>query len=148
LEAKEGTGKAMSFYNIIKGDKSPSISKFVVDTLDDYCLPYIPRYRDAWIDKNEWDEYEFIVLTRTGGGNREEYEEDNNELAKHPLYLYYNDDDFDSTYAEFHFKVPDNEKPIVELLYSKTGKEPSLFDKTQAAIKSIGDSMEAKKKTK
>lgn len=73
-----------------------------------------PRYRDTWLDEDkdeeengkENKEYNLVVLTRTGGGNRDEYEEDNEALTFNEHYLYDNDADFDSTYAEFYFRIP------------------------------------------
>lgn len=64
----------------------------------------IARLRDVSI----WDEGESIlVFTRTGGGNREEYAEQNAALQRHPLYKRDVDSTGDSTYAEFYFKVPE-----------------------------------------
>lgn len=67
----------------------------------------IPRYRD--ISLNE-DGSEIVVRTRTGGGNREDYEVKNDQLCAHQLYIRDEDDDFDCTYAYFHFRVPNELK--------------------------------------
>lgn len=43
-----------------------------------------------------------------GGGNRAEYEEDNARIATLPGYIDNCDDPFDSTYAHFHYAVPEH----------------------------------------
>lgn len=58
------------------------------------------RYRDCWVEENR-----ICIRTRTGGGNREDYP--NETLTSHPNYLYDEDDDFDSTYATYYFKLPE-----------------------------------------
>ncbi|MFA5133067.1 MAG: hypothetical protein WC444_07110 [Candidatus Paceibacterota bacterium] len=67
----------------------------------------IPRFRGAGVDGDR-----ICVHTRTGGGNREYYAEANNELRKNPYYLCDEDDDFDCTYANFWFKIPEEHKEI------------------------------------
>ena len=64
-----------------------------------------PRFRDCFVEKNC-----ILVHTRTGGGNREDYETENNEMTNHPNYMTDYDDSFDSTYANFIFSVPEKWK--------------------------------------
>ncbi len=64
----------------------------------------IPRFRDVYLLN---DERHVVVYTRTGGGNREEYEAPNEALCKNLNYVSDWDDDFDSTYAHFKFKITD-----------------------------------------
>lgn len=71
----------------------------------------IPRPRDVWINK---ELTEVTVMTRTGGGNREQYQLENQQLVEHPNYLRDKDADWDATYAEFVFKMPETEKIIME----------------------------------
>lgn len=54
------------------------------------------------------------VASRTGGGNREYYEEFYESLEKHPLFLYYVEDDCDTTYNYLYFKVPDEFQGIAK----------------------------------
>ena len=84
------------------------------------------RYRDCYLT----DKRQIAVYTRGGGGNRAcgcddaTPEERTVEFAgdrhspgcvrpiqasnrKHPCYLFDEDDDFDSTYATFYFRLPD-----------------------------------------
>ena len=75
------------------------------------------RFRDCYLSEAG----EIAVYTRGGGGNRECYcangghpHEDGcvvptqDALREHPCYLRDDDDEFDSTYATFYFKIPEN----------------------------------------
>jgi len=73
----------------------------------------IPRYRDCFL--NEAGD-EIIIHTRTGGGNRDDYEEGNNELTKIAGYKFDEDDDFDWTYANFHYAIPEAFKDMIPVL--------------------------------
>ena len=73
----------------------------------------VPRYRDCFLNK---DGTEIIIHTRTGGGNRDDYAGSNETLTQVPGYKYDEDDDFDCTYADFHYEVPDAFKAQVALL--------------------------------
>lgn len=83
----------------------------------------IPRYRDCFLSE---DGTEIIIHTRTGGGNRESYEKggeyweegqiDNDTLRAIPGFKHDADDDFDCTYADFHYAIPDAFKEQVALL--------------------------------
>jgi hypothetical protein len=73
----------------------------------------IPRYRDCFLSK---DGTEIIIYTRTGGGNREAYEVENESLRLIPGFKRDEDDDFDCTYASFFFEVPEHFKAQVTLI--------------------------------
>lgn len=81
-----------------------------------------PRFRDCFIGKQHTDgeldcfgspihkhgdEKLISVFTRVGGGNREGYEKEIEELRNMPEYIEDYDDDYDPTYATFVFKVPE-----------------------------------------
>lgn len=85
---------------------------------------YFPRFRDCFIQAREWtvrddgmpvmkdkentpQEYAIHVFTRVGGGNRDGYVEEIEKLQGMEGYIEDFDDDFDSTYATFVFKVPE-----------------------------------------
>lgn len=106
----------------------------------------VPRFRDCYIDGEH-----IVIHTRTGGGNREYYdsldsckgnypeyfsgENDpcgpwNSDLQAHPLYLFDKDDDFDRTYADFHFKFPDEYRAELEAI-SKNNTELKPSEKWQ-----------------
>lgn len=114
-------------YNTLFG-KNPA-SEIVLAILKSEGLDDIPRFRDAYIEENEAKGYYFVIMTRTGGGNREDYEIENDAMAAHPLYVEDHDDGFDVTYAYFKFRVPEKYLPLVTAIYEKTGKTPELSDK-------------------
>ena len=66
-----------------------------------------------------------IVHTRCGGGNREDYEDVFEEMSAHPWYSHDADDDFDCTYADIYFKVPDNQKDFLAIQNFNEGKNPN-----------------------
>jgi hypothetical protein len=95
---------------------------------------HVPRYRDCYLNE---DGTEIIIHTRTGGGNRGYYEHPdryareypeyasdpdcykgpwNADLRKLPGFKYDADDDFDCTYADFRYEVPEEFKPMVAQL--------------------------------
>jgi hypothetical protein len=81
----------------------------------------VGRYRDSWVEKDPDGEPVIAVYTRNGGGNRECWADGEDEpcagdctgciatvrLPAHPMYLRDRDDDFDSTYATFYFRAPE-----------------------------------------
>ena len=94
----------MSFYNMLCST-NPAAGRLLAAInlkADD-----VPRIRDVFVNP---EMTEVTVHTRTGGGNREAYEAENDALCAHPLYLRDSDDDFDSTYADFVFRLPEEEK--------------------------------------
>ena len=83
----------------------------------------VPRFRDCYISLD--GPRKIIIYTRTGGGNRETYEEPNehnqdgpfnSDLRESPYYERDEDDGFDSTYAYFWYRVPDEHRESVDLL--------------------------------
>ncbi|AGF85752.1 hypothetical protein QJ854_gp030 [Moumouvirus goulette] len=63
-----------------------------------------PRFRDVQVKK---DRPIIKVTTRTGGGNREEYEEHNNYLTTLEGYSGDKDASWDRTYAIFYYSIPE-----------------------------------------
>lgn len=92
----------MSIYNAIRG-YNPHVT-LALAMLGFVSTAGIPRFRNAWLSN---DGAKIVLLTRTGGGNREEYAAQNAELAKWPGYVEDRDDSYDSTYAHFTFDVPE-----------------------------------------
>lgn len=103
-------------------------------------LPDIPRYRDTYT-MVEAGEPRIVIYTRTGGGNREEYESENSQLAAHPLFVRDFDDDFDRTFAHFCYSVPEPWKESVLRFHEFFSGHPEglsprqKFDNSLAAIK-------------
>jgi len=90
----------MSLYNMMRGYNPfmPIMLKIL-----NLVPSQIPRFRDAWFTH---DGKLIVILTRTGGGNREEYADDNAALRKRPGFIHDVDDAFDSTFAHFLFEMP------------------------------------------
>ena len=91
----------MSLYNILFGvnPDADTILAIIGIKKED-----IPRFRDVYTLKINRSAA-VDIYTRTGGGNREEYEEENKQLCAHENFLYDEDDEGDSTYAHFYFSV-------------------------------------------
>lgn len=80
----------------------------------------VPRLRDVFVVKDPTAKADapnvvILIYTRTGGGNRAHYDAPNADnmegpwnstMRTHPLYMCDMDDEFDSTYAKFYFKLP------------------------------------------
>lgn len=96
----------MSLYNLMNGVCPATF--FVLPMLGKHPDEY-PRFRDCFLSNSDRPEYDgyIQVYTRTGGGNREDYELENLEMQLMPEYVTDFDDDFDSTYATWIFKVPE-----------------------------------------
>jgi hypothetical protein len=117
-----------------------------------YTRDKIPRYRDCYLKDGH-----IVVYTRTGGGNRQYYENAevckanypddfkgndfpagpwNCDLRKNPLFLFDRDDSYAPTYAEFHYKYPEmyaKELTVLAEAYS----EPQSEQKWAKAVESI-----------
>jgi hypothetical protein len=68
-----------------------------------------PRFRDCFVSDEEHPEYQdhIHIYTRTGGGNRDDYEAENDEMRSMDGFVTDFDDSFDCTYASWVFKVPE-----------------------------------------
>lgn len=125
----------MSFYNMVHGYNSLAplvLAMLGISTRD------VPRFRDAFYD----GEY-LCIYTRTGGGNRDTYENKarametypeyntdyegpwNEDLRALPGYVRDEDDDYDCTYATFYFKVPEQFAWFREWAADKTERPAS-----------------------
>lgn len=95
----------------------------------------VPRFRDCYLHDGG-----ITIYTRTGGGNRDYYENEdscrecypeyfddddppsgpwNDDLRNSKHFLYDEDDDFDSTYAYFQFKYPEEYADDLKALSDK-----------------------------
>jgi hypothetical protein len=103
----------MSMYNAIFGLNSaaPFILAMLGKTQGDFG-----RFRDAYFN----EERNIVIYTRCGGGNRDDYQQVFDEMSTHPYFIRDFDEDFDSTYASFEFKVPDQFKEQVDKLFDKS----------------------------
>lgn len=120
----------MSLYNMLHGfnrDARVVLAMLGLDQAD------IGRFRDAWIEPGGLTA---VVMTRTGGGNRDGYRDANAALQSHPLYGSDADDDFDSTFAYFRFAVPTPLRDLFSRL-APTEPESGLREKTERACQAI-----------
>lgn len=100
----------MSLYNMLCGNNPLfRLLHAILETAGP--LAPIPRYRDTYTKITDSRGLaslpRIVIYTRTGGGNRPDYEDQNAALAAHPLYVRDHDDDFDCTFAHFEFSVPE-----------------------------------------
>lgn len=113
----------------------------------------IPRFRDAYLDVDEPGRPKLIILTRTGGGNRDAYANDNATLSGMSGFIADHDDIFDSTFAHWIFDVPKDVDPeikdAIETITTmaadpKSGLDPEILmkpmDRFHARIKEMKSS--------
>jgi len=86
-----------------------------------------PRFRDCFLKDSEHPEYDnhIHVYTRTGGGNRDSYEEGNESMRQIPEFVTDFDDSFDSTFASWVFKVPEKWKADFKKIMAGNVKDVS-----------------------
>lgn len=116
----------MSLYQMMNGVNPATF--FILPMLDKHPDDY-PRFRDCFVNGTN-----IQVYTRTGGGNREAYFEAN-EGMKTEHYLLDFDDQNDSTYAYFEFKVPDQWKADFDLILNNQLRSVSV--EYQAQLKKV-----------
>jgi hypothetical protein len=127
----------MSLYNMINGVNQATF--FILPMLGKHPDEY-PRFRDCFIgelensDENDQfgipqkktsDEKVISVYTRVGGGNRDDYESEIEEIQKMPNYLKDYDDDFDNTFATFVFSIPEKWKTDFDKITEGNANEVS-----------------------
>ena len=122
----------MSLYNMLFGinPDSDKLLEILGKTREDFG-----RFRNVYMEDGM-----IVVHTRNGGGNREDYEYVFDEMSEHPWYSHDADDDFDCTYANIYFKIPEYHKDLIDIQNLNPGQDP----KTQWA--SMLAAMEAMKK--
>lgn len=122
----------MSLYNMVHGTNP--LAGLILAVLG-VKPAEVPRFRDAYYNGSN-----LVILTRTGGGNREAYEEQNQKLTELHGYLTDADTAFDSTFAEFHYSVPDQFLYLLEYLnkYSQTKDLGTRWEEELEKIKNAG----------
>ena len=117
----------MSMYNMLFGmnPDADALLRLLGKTREDFG-----RFRDVYVDNGY-----IIVHTRCGGGNRESYEEVFEEMSEHPWYTHDEDDDFDCTYADIYFKIPEGDAAHAFAGLLEPGHDPAeLWDKMFKAL--------------
>ena len=91
---------------MICGTDKNSNKLWEILNLDEYA---VGRFRDCYLGEQE---NVIIVLIRNGGGNREDYQYCFDSLQSHPYYDFDQDCDWDETYAEIYFNVPNLQEKL------------------------------------
>ena len=108
----------MSMYNMLNGFSPACV--FIMPMLGRKQEEW-PRFRDCYVTENN----NIAIYTRVGGGNRnsgygeEKLYEDENFITTY-------DDDYDTTYGTYEFKVPEKWKSDFDLIMD--GKLPETSD--------------------
>lgn len=134
----------MTMYNLING-VNPAVI-LILPMLGKHYNEY-PRFRDCFLSDPERPEYEgsIHVYTRVGGGNREYYSEEIEELRSSPHYVDDYDNWFDCTYATFVFQVPDEWRDDFKILL-ETGDYNNVSEAYKEQILKVYPEFEGFKK--
>ena len=121
----------MSLYNMLFGenDKSEIFLRMLGLTKSD-----TGRFRDCYLEKDSEGKLRIVIHTRNGGGNRSDYCEVTDALSNLPTYIYDYDNDFDCTYANYEFYVPQEYSELAEKLMSGSENESSPDEKWRDLI--------------
>jgi hypothetical protein len=142
--------EAMSLYNMVMGvNKAAPVVLGVLGITPDQ----VPRLRDAYYDGRY-----LCIYTRTGGGNRDYYENEqscrenypemlmpgvdspkgpwNDDLRAVPGFVTDRDDSYDSTYATFFFEVPEQFR---DLFTQENAMTESQQERWEAALNRLRD---------
>lgn len=93
------------------------------------------RYRDIFLNN---DGTEAIVYTRVGGDNRSDWMDHIDVIRGHKYYIKDYDDDYDSTYAYFVFRIPEKFHHITKPM--ATGNDPlTIKEKFDKEMKEMED---------
>jgi hypothetical protein len=103
----------MSLYNMLFGT-NPSADLLLA--MLGITRNSVPRFRDCYLNGDCIE-----IYTRTGGGNRDDYEEENDALHALPGFVSDSDDEFDCTYAHFRFTIPERYRSVCEILRDMGG---------------------------
>lgn len=117
----------MSLYNILHGN-NPNTAQLM------NLLQLLPgdfgRYRDVYLKDGC-----IVVHTRCGGGNRDDYNSVFDMAAEHPWYDHDEDAEFDSTYADIFFKIPEGEAQTIAGLVNEHSTPAERWDALFKAMK-------------
>lgn len=107
----------MSLYNMLFGvnPDSDTLMGILGKSASDFG-----RFRNVYMENGY-----IVVHTRNGGGNREEYEYVFDEMQLHPWYSHDADCEFDSTYADIYFEVPNEIAKSTDMQTLEAGTNPA-----------------------
>lgn len=137
----------MSMYNMVVGHDPAAgavLTTLGYGSMDE--LQDIPRFRDAYIDVGG-DTPKLVILTRTGGNNRSDYEKENEALRQRPGFIDDIDDSLDPTFAHWRYAVPDEAVDRVNAVI-ESGREagwtfPTPMERLKAAVEGMKQGGEA-----
>lgn len=131
----------MSLYNMLFGENEDTP---VLLGMIGVNKAYFDRFRDVELIKNGT---RIRVMTRLGGGNREDYESTWTKIRGHELYVADFDDDFDCTYAYIEYKIPKEFKKAAKSMFK--GEPVSFSEKFNKELKEMNtEGTEAYEKAK
>lgn len=135
----------MSLYNMLHG-VNPLSSVFLA--MIGLELSDVPRFRDTFIEQTDEGEHRIIVYTRTGGGNREGYADENDFLQSNEHYVTDYDDDYDCTYAHFVYRVPEKYVEHLNTIKKETAERKQPKQAWEDLFKAMESDEESPAKTK
>lgn len=97
---------SMSMFDLAIGNSG--WPRALMDVMWDVTPEMVGRYRDHWLERDEDGDEPALVLAvyaRIGGGNRTEYAEGIAQMHMLTTFVSDADDDYDSTYATFRFRL-------------------------------------------
>ena len=113
----------MSLYNMVIGYHPLAGILLGCLDYDNETVSTIPRFRDCYLFQDE-----IRLLTRTGGGNRQAYEEENEALRQREGFIRDWDDAFDATFAWWAYKWPEDDRENLQKALEAIEKHrPELF---------------------
>lgn len=131
----------MSLYNVLV--KTRPFAALVFRFLDINPVT-VDRMRDAdVITDEEGYPIQLVILTRTGGNNREAHTASNARLAAHPWYLRDEDEAEDQSYASFYFDLPTESLrkiliPMINMVKEEYGpSSPTPFQRFLTTVERI-----------
>jgi len=113
-------------YNMLFG-MNPDADKLL--SLLDATQDDFGRFRNVYVA----DGY-IVVHTRCGGGNRDDYFPD--WVEDHPWYSHDEDGDYDCTYADIYFKIPEDKLATYVALLNPGADPAEQWDALFKAMKS------------
>lgn len=126
----------MSFYHMLFGVQNVAPVALAMLNIEHSA---VPRFRDAWFDWADDAKTDPVIVihTRTGGGNRDDYEDENRKLTELAGYRFDRDDDFDCTYADFFYDVPEAAREAVVTYLNRCGPPASMQERFEKAMEAI-----------
>lgn len=133
----------MSLYNMLHG-YTPAVI-WILPMLGKHPDEY-PRFRDCFVGDKAHPEYadHILIYTRTGGGNRECYETENQAMREMKGFVTDYDDSFDETFASWVFKVPEKWQKDFEVFSTGNLKDlsPAYVDQIKQMYPKLADKIE------